>query len=644
MLIALPVLAYFLLGRLFFLRGKKQFADALIKAHLVFFAIVAGSTELLSLFRAVEFLYVSVLWSLVVLVLLVWLIVDARNGLGTVFPIVNPKGIDGSPHERTLWLIIGLILTCTLATALLYPPNNYDSMTYHMARVAHWIHNQSVSFYLTSYPSQNYQMPLAEFAILHFQLLSGSDVFANCVQWIAFCVAISLAWVLTAELGGDRASQLASAIAAATLPMAILQSSSTQNDLTAASFIFAFALFMLRLRNKLNRENILFASLSLGLALLTKGTSYIYCAAVGISLAVPVLLRAKSDFAALKKVVNSLFLVVLLALILTAGHLYRNYALYGHPLSTEGPKYWNQRMSSRLFFSNAMRNAALHWGTPSDRLNWYVYRATQLLLGEHLDDRDITWQKSRFEIRYTFHEDTTGNPIHFFLAALSVSLAPALKRHRTLRVGCYALSVLVAAVLFCLLLKWQPYSSRFHTFLFLLSAPLIGIGIASMGNHARHFYSALITCMALYAMLFLLMNQTRKLLSHDWYTKARMELYFQNRPDFFEPYKEAVNLLTRARAQDVGLYFDKDWEYPLWVLADAHADTRANIHFRHVGVTNVSARLQTTTELPSYLLATKNMADWQYQDQYRLLSSTKIINIFGRAARQKSKPLTEANE
>ncbi|MGH7843777.1 MAG: hypothetical protein ACREQW_01205, partial [Candidatus Binatia bacterium] len=323
---------------------------------------------------------------------------------------------------------------------------------------------------------------------------------------------------------------------------------------------------------------------------------------------------------------------------------YRNYALYGHPLSTAGPRYWNQRMSSRLFFSNVMRNAALHWGTPSDRLNWYVYRALQLVLGEQLDDRDITWQKSRFEIRYTFHEDTAGNPIHFFLAALSVFLVPALKRHRTVRVACYALSVLLAAVFFCLVLKWQPYSSRFHTALFLLSAPLIGIGIASIGNHARYLYHALITCMLLYALPFVFLNQTRALLANDWHTKDRTELYFQNRPDWFEPYKEAVNLLRRARAQDVGLYFDKDWEYPLWVFADAHADIRTNIRFRHVGVTDISARLQTTTELPSYLLATKSIADWQHRDQYRLLSSTKVIDIFARATHPRSKPLTEASQ
>ena len=47
------------------------------------------------------------------------------------------------------WLLLpmGVVL---LFLALLYPPNNYDSMTYHMARVAHWIQNQSIGHYPTS--------------------------------------------------------------------------------------------------------------------------------------------------------------------------------------------------------------------------------------------------------------------------------------------------------------------------------------------------------------------------------------------------------------------------------------------------------------------------------------------------------------
>jgi hypothetical protein len=67
--------------------------------------------------------------------------------------------------------------------AVVAPPNTWDGMSYHMARVAHWIQDQSVRHFSTSYLPQLYQMPWAEFAITHLQILSGSDIFANCVQW-----------------------------------------------------------------------------------------------------------------------------------------------------------------------------------------------------------------------------------------------------------------------------------------------------------------------------------------------------------------------------------------------------------------------------------------------------------------------------
>ena len=57
---------------------------------------------------------------------------------------------------------------------------------------AEWIQRGSIDFYPTAIERQNYQPPLAEFAILHLQLLSGSDRFANLVQWFSFVVSIVL--------------------------------------------------------------------------------------------------------------------------------------------------------------------------------------------------------------------------------------------------------------------------------------------------------------------------------------------------------------------------------------------------------------------------------------------------------------------
>ncbi|MCP5113659.1 MAG: hypothetical protein GY953_22730, partial [bacterium] len=77
------------------------------------------------------------------------------------------------------------ILSVTLVVALVAPPNTWDSMTYHMSRVMHWIQNGSVEFYATATPRQLWTFPGAEYAILNLQLLAGSDRLANMVQWWA---------------------------------------------------------------------------------------------------------------------------------------------------------------------------------------------------------------------------------------------------------------------------------------------------------------------------------------------------------------------------------------------------------------------------------------------------------------------------
>jgi hypothetical protein len=54
----------------------------------------------------------------------------------------------------------------TLIVALWAPPNNWDSMTYQMARVAEWYDHRSVAFYPTAIDRQLWQPPLAEYLIL----------------------------------------------------------------------------------------------------------------------------------------------------------------------------------------------------------------------------------------------------------------------------------------------------------------------------------------------------------------------------------------------------------------------------------------------------------------------------------------------
>ena len=99
----------------------------------------------------------------------------------------NPTAFDtGEVSLETAFklavLAVAVVIGLTELVAFIAPPNTWDTMAYHMARVAHWAQNGTVRHYPIPYLPQLYHPPWAEFAITHFQLLSGGDRFANAVS------------------------------------------------------------------------------------------------------------------------------------------------------------------------------------------------------------------------------------------------------------------------------------------------------------------------------------------------------------------------------------------------------------------------------------------------------------------------------
>lgn len=627
-LILLPVSAYGLLTLIFAAKlSLREISKGLVKAHLVIFAFVAITTEALSLIQAISFRGVLAAWLLLLAVC---------TGIATLLmrrrrPIPSLPVLRGmAPLKLVLVGTIVLVLGITLVTAILYPPNNWDSMTYHMSRVAHWISNNNVSFYPTSISRQNYQMPLAEFAIMHIQMLTGLDLYANLVQWVSFLVLICLAQLSAAELGLSKRQQLLSAVIMTTLPMAILQASSTQNDLVVSSFVVSFGVFMLRMRRCLSAENVLLTSIALGLALLTKGTAYVYCAAIGASLAVSILLEHKTRRDQILRATAALALVVIFALVLNAGHLTRNYKRYGRFLSTESQRYQNEDMSGVSLLANLARNGALHLGTPS-RATEYLYRAMQAALGPQLNNPKTTWPGTSFEIPHSRHEDTAGNLFHMLIVLSSALSLPILwLRGRYTTAIWYAIGTMLGAVLYCWVFKWQPWASRLHTPLFALAAPLLAVTItAKSGNVGRVLGHVVVLSMILYSLIFALANQSRFLVSLDWYYRDRIELYFVNREDLFDGYTNAMDVVQQAGVEEVGLYLGgDDWEYPFWAFAlQPGADGRA-VSFRHVGVTSDSGTVRENTFLPLYIIATRRLDDWQHASNYISVYTSDHVSVF----------------
>ena len=480
-LIIIPILAYLALVIIYAPRlDILPVLEAMIKAYLTVFGFIALSTEILSLFEGIGFESLLLAWLIFLALCTVVLCLISRRKAN--FSSLFQLKISLSAKCAAAAMVC--ILVGTLAVALLYPPNNWDSMTYHMSRVMHWIGDHDIGYYPTSNIRQLYMMPLAEYAILHLQVLCGSDLYANLVQWFSFLVAICLAIKIAAEFGLSGKQQLVSGLMAATLPMAILQASSTQNDLVVSSFIMAFGFFLLRIHRDNRFSDYVFLSLAFGMALFTKGTAYVYCATIGLALGLPIIIKYRRMRASLFKVITGFSLVILVALVMNAGFFSRNYSFIGKPFPSGSGVYFNAKMTPYLFFSNLIRNAALHMGSKNPRFNHAVSIGIKKMLGSQLNDPNISFLDFKLNnVEFSRHEDLAGNLIHMLIASAALLVIPLLwvKGYYRNVIG-YSCGVFLGFVLFCLLLRWQPWHSRLQTPLFLMAAPILAITVSSWKN------------------------------------------------------------------------------------------------------------------------------------------------------------------
>jgi len=430
---------------------------------------------------------------------------------------------------------------------------------------------------------------------MHLQLLSGGDYYANLVQYFSMLGSLLGVSLIAEYLGADERGQVFAAVIAGTIPMGILQASSTQNDYVVSFWLVCCVYYLLLNEKSPSYRYSLGVGISLGLALLTKGTAYIY--------ALPFLFwwlcRASLfDW----KLWKATIIIAIIAVAINLGHYARNVDLYGHPLGpgqeeSTGFKYMNECFTVSAFVSNIAKNLALHIGTPSDWVNETLEQGILLLhsvLAIGINDPRTTWSGTVFHIpRPSTHEDNAGNPLHLLLVLLSLASYLASKdcpRRRIL--GGYGVATVSTFLLFAFLLKWQPWHSRLHLPFFVLFSPFSAVVLSSWSK--RRIADMLVIGLIIVSLPWVFHNKSRSLVSSSSVLITdRIEQYFVNRPYLEEPYMGAISFVKSTGCLDIGLFLGlDDWEYPLWVLLGWNS--RSRIRLEHVNVQNISAMKAST--------------------------------------------------
>ncbi|WP_030161712.1 hypothetical protein [Glycomyces sp. NRRL B-16210] len=521
--------------------------------------------------------------------------------------------------QWALACVVAILSISVAVLAISSAPNNFDSQTYHLPRIEHWVQQASVAVFPTDIHRQVDLGPGSEYLLTHARLLTGGDGAYNLLQYLAGIGAALAASRIAAQLGGGPMAQFATVFVLATTPEVLLQASSTQVDLVAAAWVACLATVVLDeftrpgeaaragalLRAPVPHADAFYLGLALGLIAVTKTTGLLAAAPLLLIWGIGRLVRdgrrrraclcgrgasactradASRALESRAKTVLASVAVLLIALTLVGPFLLRMQETFGHPL---GPPMLResigvQTADPRLIAVNSLRIAQTGLDTPILPLSDAAAAgigAFANLLGVDLNDPRTTFGDTRFPVAAWYpDEDRAASPLTG-LAAIAGLIWFAVKGPGLRRA--YAAALAFAFVGVACTVAWQPWINRLTLFLVVLGAPAVGLLAAHLvkgfaatvgAQRRRRAACALIAVFTVLAsvagLLTVAYGYPRRLAgAFSVFSLTDNEERFVRRLEWLPQFEEAAAAVAAAEPDTVGIVQGNDsWEYAWWVL------------------------------------------------------------------------------
>jgi hypothetical protein len=587
MLILLPIMVFIVIyisllgGNLKWFPELKDWRKTFLMTSIFWGTLVIIITEGLGLVKGLSSSWVIVVWTIMVAIS-----IGVGWSSGAFRRARASFQLNRDTFTAAEWLIllglISIVITLTIV-AWISPPNTTDSLLYHMPRIAHWIQNGSLEHYSTAYSHQLWASPFAEISILQLRLLYGDGQPGNMVQWFSMVGSIIAASAIACLMGVNRKGQFITAAFAISIPMGILQSTSTQTDYVTAFWILCLVYFVVLSKQRpLQFIEWLCLSLATGLGMLTKGTFYPYAFPILLWFFIPLLFQEQT-----KKVILKGLGFALVVIVLNLGFWVRNINTFGGPLGSSETvqQHAGVSLDPQVWISALVKQVGLNLPVPWENINTSIIstvRAIDESLGAKTSDFDIIWLWN--------HEDLAGNPIHLLIILISIPAIAALTRKSKIALPLrYTLVVLGMFFMHAISVDFHVYDVRYQLPFFLAAAPLIGVAFTQ--SRLQRIGGFTTFTFLFISLPWVLFNSTRPILAmrnapEPWsipctdtlgctrsgsiFTRNKEDIFFANLPNLKGPLASMAETISDASCEQVGLRIDShDPEYPFWWLLGA---------------------------------------------------------------------------
>lgn len=556
-------------------------------------AFIFVSTELLSVFNLINTFSIKLIWVLVVLLLSIYKLKNKTDTLNRErSKLKKYLGENRFLSFATLFIIFISLITCLFAY-----PNTWDSMTYHLPRVMHWIQNGNVDHYPTHNDRQLGLSPLGEYCDLHIKLLSSYDPLLNLVQWFAMLGSVLISSLIAKECGGKKRMQIIAAFFTASIPMGILQSNSTQNDYVVGFFIVCSLLFLLRcIKNNFSTGNNILFILCCCLAVTAKGTAFVFLLPVALIWIIFALIKIRL------KIIKPSLIAIFLVAIFCLPQFIRNSSTFNSPLGADY-KLSNEVYGIAPTLSNMSKNAAIHFKTPFPKINKAIENTVigfNDLININVQSEKFNWRFTPpFEVSYlSTQEDSAGNFLHVLLFIICFVIAICYKKFRVNKELMMVMIIaLLMYVIFCTLLKWQIWNCRLMLPMFLVIAPFMAFVAHSISS--KLLFNLIMGLFFLSSCLFLFVNASRQWFGPESiFTASSTDQYFRNNDDLKNPFVEITDILENNNSKNIGMVTSGDaWTYPYWILLDMVPD----FEIQQIMVENASEKIESLPPFKSFI-------------------------------------------
>lgn len=538
-----------------------------------------------------------------------------RNKIAQIDFIRCLKGSKQIFVDNKLIVLVGLIV---LFLAFVTVPYNWDSMTYHLPRIAHWAQNQSVAHFATNDVRQLSSPVLAEFINVQVYILCGKrDNLLNLLQAFSYLVNAWLVYEIAIKIGCRKKFAALATLLFMTMPIAFAEALTTQVDLVASVWLLLFVYYFIDLYEAteiIANEKILKICVKMGFCV-----SFGYLAKPSVNIGMVILaffllfkcIRRKDRVVELIKLIIGILPTVVLPLIPELCRNYHTFKALSDPVT--GARQLIGTLRPNYLLVNLIKNFAQNWS------NIYLYDSNEwmtkivmliaAILKVDINDVRIAEDGMTYIMQEapTYSHDTAVNPVVMILSMIFfVWCLFRIRNHREIG-NKYSVWAMSLFIIFCGLVRWESFVTRYMLSYLAMLCPMIGWQIQTFTQESKREELRTVVVPIVYFLCLTELFSLCRYHQEQWHENAsvRPEDYFSQNKGIREEYLDTLSWVKEKGYQRIGIKLSGfNYEYPIWHILD-----NPEIQMEHVLVENASIMYADTEYVPDCILGDVNLGD-----------------------------------